>query len=131
MRLRIKRRIRTADSEQWTLFDADTLDESGQPQNIGKLDLHYDTEMVYVTLLIWSEFTSDLQEATVKTIIDDIIEEVTEPIGVPADYSLDFFSPSISEYKFFTNYEDDFEDDDDDDDEDEDKKVERNGNSRY
>jgi hypothetical protein len=129
MRLRIKRRIRTADSEQWTLYDGDTLDETGQPQNIGKLDLHYDTEMVYATLLLWSEIATELQDATVKKIIDDVIEEVTEPIGVPADYSLDFFTPSINDYKFYTNYDEDLEDEDFDD-EDEDK-IERNGNTRY
>jgi hypothetical protein len=130
MKLRIKRRIRTADSEQWTLYDADTLDETGQAQTIGKIDLHYDTEMVYATLLIWSEVVSDLQEATIKKIVDDIIEEIIEPIGVAEDYSLDFFTPSINDYKFYTNYDDDFSDSDEDFDEGDDK-IERNGNSRY
>jgi hypothetical protein len=128
MRLRIKRRIRTADSEQWTLYDADTLDETGQAQTIGKLDLHYDAEMVYATLLIWSEIATEMQEATVKKIVDDIIEEITEPIGVPADYSLDFFTPSINDYKFYTNYDDDYNEDEDFDGDD---KIERNGNSRF
>jgi hypothetical protein len=115
MRLRIKRKVRTSSSEQWTLFDLDQRDESGGPQNIGKLDMHYDTDMVYATLLLWSEVTDNLEESTVQAIIDDLLDEMIEPIGVPADYSLDYFSPSLEAYKFFTNYEDEEGEEDEED----------------
>jgi hypothetical protein len=121
MRLRIKRKVRTSSSEQWTLFDLDQTDENNGPQNIGKVDLHYDVEMVYATLLLWSEFTESIEPGTVQAMIDDMLDEITEPIGVPADYSLDYFSPSLESYKFFTNYEE-LEEDEEDEDEDEDEK---------
>lgn len=134
MKLRIRRRIRTSNSEQWTLFDLDQRDDQGDPQNIGKLDLHYDTEMIYGTLLLWSEFIEFLDEGTVRLMVDDLLEEITEPVGVPSDYSLDYFTPSLASYKFYTNYDEDFDDDEDfeeDDDEDEDDITSTNGNGKY
>lgn len=128
MRLRIKRKVRTSSSEQWTLFDLDQTDENEGPQNIGKLDLHYDTDMIYATLLLWSEFTENYQPGTVQAMIDDLLDELTEPIGVPADYSLDYFSPSLEGYKFFTNFEElEDEEDDDEDEEDEEDNTRSNG----
>ena len=118
MRLRVNRRIRTANSEQWTLFDADRRDTQGAMENIGKLDVHYDEDLVYATLLLWQEFVTGIGEETTQAIIDDLMDEATAPIGVPALYSLDFFTPSLNDYKFFTNDED-LDDDDEDDDEDE------------
>lgn len=120
MKLRIRRRIRTTHSEQWTLFDLDQTGEDSNPQNIGKLDLHYDTDMIYATLLVWSEFTEFLDEGALRSMVDELLEEITEPIGVPADYSMDYFSPSLASYKFYTNYDEDFDDDDFEDEEDED-----------
>ncbi|MDB5079171.1 MAG: hypothetical protein JWP00_1095 [Chloroflexi bacterium] len=117
MRLRVTRRIRTANSEQWTLFDADRRDVQGDMENIGKIDLHYDEELVYCTLLLWKEFVANLGDDTVQAIVDDLMDEVTAPIGVPALYSLDFFTPSLSDYKFVTNDED-YEAEEDDEDED-------------
>jgi len=116
MRLRIKRRIRTATSEQWTLFDAERRDAQGEMENIGKMDLHYDEEMVYATLLLWNEFVSVVGEDTTRAIVDDLMDEATAPIGVSALYSIDFFTPSLQEYKFYTNDED-FDEDDDDEEE--------------
>jgi len=113
MRLRIKRRIRTASSEQWTLFDAERRDAQGEMENIGKMDLHYDEEMVYATLLLWNEFVSVVGEDTTRAIVDDLMDEATAPIGVSALYSIDFFTPSLQEYKFYTNDEDFDEDDED------------------
>ncbi len=141
MRLRVTRRIRTATSEQWTLFDADRRDTQGDMENIGKMDLHYDEELVYCTLLLWKEFVANLGDETVQAIVDDLMDEVTAPIGVPALYSLDFFTPSLGDYKFFTNDEDFEEDEDEDEDvvveedeDDEDEEVEEDtkpgGNGR-
>jgi len=135
MRLRIRRRIRTSHSEQWTLFDLDQRDESGDAQNIGKVDLHYDGEdMVYATLLIWSEFTEFLDEGAIRTTVDELLEEITEPIGVPADYSVDYFSPSLTSYKFYTNYDEDFEEEDldsEDDDDDVDPTDTTSSNGKW
>ncbi|MBN9387796.1 MAG: hypothetical protein J0I20_07100 [Chloroflexi bacterium] len=116
MRLRVTRRIRTSNSEQWTLFDADRRDVQGDMENIGKMDLHYDDELVYCTLLLWKEFVANLGEETVQAIVDDLMDEATAPIGVPALYSLDFFTPSLGDYKFYTNDED-YNDDEDEDEE--------------
>ncbi len=120
MRLKISRRIRTANSEQWTLFDADRRDTQGEMENIGKMDLHYDEELVYATLLLWQEFVTILGEESTQAIVDDLMDEATAPIGVSALYSLDFFTPSLQDYKFFTNDED-LDEDDEDEDEDEDE----------
>ncbi len=133
MRLKITRRIRTNTSEQWTLFDVERRDAQGEMENIGKMDLHYDEEMVYATLLLWSEFTASVGEETTKAIIDDLMEEATAPIGVPALYTVDFFTTSLQDYKFYTN-DDEFDDDEDDDDnddddeDDDDDKPATNGN---
>ena len=116
MRLRVTRRIRTSNSEQWTLFDADRRDVQGDMENIGKMDLHYDDELVYCTLLLWKEFVANLGEETIQAIVDDLMDEATAPIGVPALYSLDFFTPSLGDYKFYTNDED-YNDDEDEDEE--------------
>ncbi len=128
MRLKIKHKVRTSSSEQWTLFDLDQRDETGGPQNIGKLDLHYDPDMTYATLLIWSELAETLETDTIQAIIDDLVDEIIEPIGVAADYSLDFFTPSIETYKFYTNFDDELdEEDEEDEEEDENEGSERNG----
>lgn len=116
MRLKITKRIRTSDSEQWTLFDADRINTNGEFENVGKLDVHYTEDMAFVTLLLWSEFVGNLGEASTQTLVDDLMDEVTAPIGVPATYSLDFFTPSLSDYKFLTN--DDADDDTDEEEED-------------
>jgi hypothetical protein len=130
MRLRIKRRIRTATSEQWTLFDAERRDAQGEMENIGKMDLHYDEDMVYATLLLWNEFVSVVGEDTTRAIVDDLMDEATAPIGVSALYSIDFFTPSLQDYKFYTNDEDFDEDEDEDytaEDEEDDEDEERPG----
>ena len=129
MRLRIKRRIRTATSEQWTLFDAERRDAQGEMENIGKMDLHYDEDMVYATLLLWNEFVSVVGEDTTRAIVDDLMDEATAPIGVSALYSIDFFTPSLQDYKFYTNDED-FDEDEDEEysaDEEEEEDEERPG----
>ena len=133
MRLRIKRRIRTSTSEQWTLFDVDGLDEKGEPTNVGKMDIHYDPDMIYATLLLWTEFVGDLQESTVENIINDLVEEMIEPVGIPGDYCLDFFTPSLANYKFLTNLDEDEEDDEDEDDwdDEEDEKPARPGGAHW
>ncbi len=131
MRLKIKRKVRTPSSEQWTLFDLDQVDEENGPQNIGKIDLHYDTDLIYATLLLWSEFASNQSSETVKALIDDLLDEITEPIGVPADYSLDFFTPSLQDYKFLTNFEDDLEEDEEVEEEDEDDTPESPNGNRW
>jgi len=129
MRLRITRRIRTATSEQWTLYDTERRDAQGQMENIGKLDLHYDEEMVYATLLLWNEFVTTVGEETTKAIVDDLMEEATSPIGVSALYSLDFFTPSLQDYTFYSNDEDIEEEEEAEEEEEEDERPGSNGKS--
>ena len=134
MRLKIRRRIRTTNSEQWTLFDLDQTDSQGDVLNIGKIDLHYDLDTVYGTLLLWKEFTEGYTGETLQPVIDAIVGEATEPIGVAGDYSIDYFTPSLAEYKFFSNFdleEEDDEDDDEDEDEDNEDEGEDNEETTY
>ncbi|NWJ45074.1 MAG: hypothetical protein HXX08_04260 [Chloroflexi bacterium] len=131
MRIKIKRRVRTSSSEQWALFDADVMDENEQPTNIGKADVHYDPEMVFVTMLLWSEFTETLDETTVQQVIDEIMDEITEPVGAAADFSLDFFTPSLKDYKFQTSLEDEEEWDEAEEEEEDEEPHERNGKNPW
>ncbi len=131
MRLRIKRKIRTSSSEQWTLFDLDQTDDDGGPQNIGKVDLHYDTDMVYGTMLVWSELVERVDVTNVQAMVEDLLDEIIEPIGVPADYSLDFFSPSLESYKFYTNFDEDEEDEEEVDEEEDGEDTPSSNGSRW
>jgi hypothetical protein len=117
MRLKITRRLRTEQSEQWTLYDADRRTADGDFENVGKMDVHYTDDMAFVTLLLWSEFVDLIGDEVTQSIVTDLLDEVTSPIGVPTSYSLDYFSPSLSQYKFMTNDDLDIEDDDEEDDE--------------
>ena len=61
MNLKFKRLVRTSSSEQYALFDLDAEDDDGgAPPTVGKLDLHYTTEGVYGTLLLWDGATGKL-----------------------------------------------------------------------
>jgi hypothetical protein len=135
LRIKIKRRVRTPQSEQWALFDYDVLDENDQPTNIGKVDIHYDPEVAYITFLLWSEFTDGMDEDALQELIEEVVDEITEPIGAPGDYSLDFFTPSLKDYKFQTSLEDeeDWDEDEDEgeDDEDLEEPRERNGKNPW
>ena len=55
MNLRLRRLVRTPTSEQYALFDPDRTDENYDPMSIGKLDLHYTSDGIYGTFLLWKQ----------------------------------------------------------------------------
>ncbi len=104
MNLKLKRLVRTAGSEQYALFDLDQLDEEdGMPLTIGKLDLHYTAEGVYGTLLLWDDVTRELDAERRAEFIYALLDEVAQPMGVPNEYVVEFFAPTLEHYEVFHN----------------------------
>lgn len=105
MNLKLKRLVRTDSSEQYALFDLEQMDQEQQPLTIGKLDLHYTGEGVYGTFLLWDETTRQLRPAQRNELIDAILSELTQPMGVPNEYVVEFFLPTLEHYALFHNVE--------------------------
>ncbi len=103
MNLKLKRLVRTTNSEQYALFDLAQLDEEHQPMTIGKLDLHYTREGVYGTLLLWDETSRDLSSEQRRAFIRILLEEIAQPMGVPNEYVIEFFAPGLEAYELFHN----------------------------
>jgi hypothetical protein len=101
--LKLKRLVRTNTSEQYALFDLDQMDESELPMTIGKLDLHYTGEGVYGTLLLWDDASRSLTPGQRRGFIHALLGEVTQPMGVPNEYVVEFFSPTLEDYEVFHN----------------------------
>jgi hypothetical protein len=138
MNLKLKRVVRTPYSEEIVIFDGDTKDENNQAVNIGKLEVHYLSDQVAGTLLLWQEFAQEYNrthapgsEETIDDLIDMILSEVTEPIGLPTEYGIEVYYPSVTNQSFISNYasetdedaeaeeydDEEYEDDDSEDDE--------------
>jgi hypothetical protein len=105
MNLKLKRLVRTPHSEQYALYDLEQLDENQQPATIGKLDLHYTNEGLYGTLLLWGDELRQLRPALRRAFIRALLDEVSQPMGVPNEYVVEFFAPSLQEYEVFHNVE--------------------------
>lgn len=103
MNLKLKRLVRTPSSEQYALFDLDQTDDEQQPATIGKLDLHYTSEGVYGTLLLWDKVTRVLKPAQRSDFVNALLTEVTQPMGVPNEYVVEFFMPELDAYELFHN----------------------------
>lgn len=104
MNLKLKRLVRTQSSEQYALFDLDQVDADDQmPLTIGKLDLHYTAEGVYGTILLWDTTTRQLQPAHRQEFLYALLDEVAQPMGVPNEYVVEFFAPTLDEYEVFHN----------------------------
>jgi hypothetical protein len=102
--LKLKRLVRTGSSEQYALFDLDQIDEEDQlPLTIGKLDLHYTGEGVYGTILLWDETTRQLKAAQRQAFIYALLDEISQPMGVPNEYVVEFFAPTLDHYEVFHN----------------------------
>lgn len=102
--LKLKRLVRTPNSEQYALFDLDQIDEDDEmPITIGKLDLHYTAEGVYGTLLMWDDSTRALGVERRKEFIYALLDEVAQPMGVPNEYVVEFFAPTLEYYEVFHN----------------------------
>ncbi len=103
MNLKLKRLVRTNSSEQYALFDLDQVNGDDQPLTIGKLDLHYTSEGVYGTLLLWDPTTRQLRPAQRRDFVNAILDEITQPMGVPNEYVVEFFMPQLDHYELFHN----------------------------
>jgi hypothetical protein len=102
--LKLKRLVRTSSSEQYALFDLDEVDdEDGIPATIGKLDLHFTSEGVYGTLLLWNHASGDLDESVREDFIYALLDEVSQPMGVPNEYVVEYFAPTLDAYSVFHN----------------------------
>lgn len=113
MNLKLKRTTRTAFSEEILIFDTDYRDENEAAVNIGKADVHYLDEQIVGTLLIWQEFATGYNRShgpgsteTMDTLIDAIMTEISEPLGLPGEYGIEVYFPSVQNYQFISSYED-------------------------
>jgi hypothetical protein len=103
MNLKLKRLVRTSSSEQYALFDLDQLTADRQPVTIGKLDLHYTGEGVYGTILLWDDASHQLRPAQRRHFLHALLGEITQPMGVPNEYVVEFFAPTLEQYEVFHN----------------------------
>ena len=103
MNLKLKRLVRTPSSEQYALFDLEQVDADGLPMTIGKLDLHYTVEGVYGTVLLWDEASRRLAPAQRSAFIHALLGEVVQPMGVPNEYVVEFFAPTLADYEVMHN----------------------------
>jgi hypothetical protein len=103
MNLKLKRLVRTSSSEQYALFDLDQLTVEQQPMTIGKLDLHYTGEGVYGTILLWDETSRQLKPGQRQSFIHALLRELAQPMGVPNEYVVEYFAPTLEEYELFYN----------------------------
>lgn len=103
MNLKLRRLVRTPSSEQYALFDLDRLDENGDPASVGKIDLHVVPEAIYGTFLIWEEAAKRIAAKDLKALATAILAELCEPMGLPAEYAVELFCPSLDYYELLTN----------------------------
>ncbi|MBK8049430.1 MAG: hypothetical protein IPK16_21320 [Anaerolineales bacterium] len=103
MNLKLKRLVRTPSSEQYALFDLDQVDADGLPMTIGKLDLHYTGEGMYGTILLWDEASRRLTVTQRSGFIRALLNEITQPMGVPSEFVVEFFAPTLADYEVFHN----------------------------
>jgi len=103
--LKLKRLVRTPSSEQYALFDLDQPDVDGAPRTIGKLDLHYTTEGMYGTLLLWDPGVRALRPRVRREFVHALLREISQPMGVPNEYVVEFFAPTLDQYEVFHNVE--------------------------
>jgi hypothetical protein len=127
MNLKLKRVVRTPYSEEIAVFDGNTRDENNQAVNIGKLEVHYLGDQIVGTLLLWQEFAQGYKamhgpgsEETIDDLIDAILSEMAEPLGLPAEYGIEVYYPSVTNQLFISNYSGDQGEDAEEYDEDED-----------
>ncbi|MCZ0939092.1 MAG: hypothetical protein OXJ55_10675 [Caldilineaceae bacterium] len=103
MNLKLKRLVRTHSSEQYALFDLTQTDEEDQPLTIGKLDLHYTGEGTYGTLLLWDMDSLQLEAERRRMFVQALLSELVLPMGLPNEFVVEFFAPTLDEYEVFHN----------------------------
>lgn len=101
--LKLKRLVRTPSSEEYALFDLDQVTADNVPMTIGKLDLHYTGEGVYGTILLWDDASRQLTPGQRSAFIHALLGELSQPMGIPNEYVVEFFAPTLENYKVFHN----------------------------
>lgn len=116
MNLMLRRSTRTASSEEVLIFDADNRDANGAAVNIGKIDVHFLDDQVVGTLLLWNEFITGFDQAhgpqddeSLDVVIHQIMTEITDALGVPSEFGIEVYYPSVQNYQFVSSYADDEE----------------------
>jgi hypothetical protein len=104
MKTQMQRIVRTAQSEQYALFDLSRLDADGLPLSLGKLDLHYTDEGIYGTVVLWSDRVEDAE-----SFVHNLMEELSSPMGVSAEYLVECMVATESSYGVVTNIVEDEE----------------------
>ncbi len=103
MNLKLKRLVRTNCSEQYALFDLAQTDDEDQPLTIGKLDLHYTGEGTYGTILLWDIASHRMKPDRRRVFIRALLNELVLPMGLPNEFVIEFFAPTLDEYEVFHN----------------------------
>ena len=103
MRLQLRRIVRTAQSEQYALFDLEQLDEEALPLSLGKVDLHYTAEGTYGTLLLWRAYFAEFSDEELRQIVQEIMDELSAPMGVPGEFLIECIFAAEEDYKVYSN----------------------------
>jgi hypothetical protein len=98
-----ERQFRTSHSEGYYL-------KNQQGDKVGRVDLHFATDVVYATLVVETDVDEDA--------VLDLIEQIDEEIVVTADVPRDDFLVTVYRGKDLGFYSDDYFGDDEDDEED-------------
>ncbi len=110
MNLKLKRLVRTHSSEQYALFDLAQTDVEDQPITIGKLDLHYTGEGTYGTILLWDMASQRMNPERRRMFVHALLSELVLPMGLPNEFVIEFFAPTLDEYEVFHNLDADADD---------------------
>lgn len=102
MNLKMRRLVRTPSSEQYALFDPDRTDENYDPLSVGKLDLHYTSDGIYGTFLLWQSIVKELSPDQVQALVEAALQELSEPMGLPLFYAVELFSPHLDTYDLYS-----------------------------
>ena len=109
-----ERQFRTPHSEGYYL-------KSGSGEKVGRVDLHFATDVVYATMILESDATEDD--------VLDLIEQIDEDLVVTAEVHRDDFLVTVYRGKDLGFYSDDYFGEDEDEDEDEDGDEDGDGDA--
>ncbi len=99
MPLKLRRLVRTPHSEQFALYTT----QGDTSTSIGKLDLHFTSDGVFGTLILWDEIMTGWEEDALAEFVEGLVEDLLEPYGMPEQYAIEYFVPVLDSYHFFTN----------------------------
>jgi len=86
MKLLFRRILRTLHSEQYALYDHEQLDEEQLPLSLGKVDLHYASEAIFGTMLLWAPCFAEYSSEELRSFVQEVMDEFSSPMGVPDEF---------------------------------------------